>query len=80
MPPKADAKAKQAATGENDQARMEREVIEKELVINALRQKLDRSASSVLRRGPVVKWTTKARKSPCRILQLATCVMPPIKT
>ncbi|KAK9843268.1 hypothetical protein WJX74_009475 [Apatococcus lobatus] len=42
MPPKTDVKARQTATGETEQASLGRDVIEKELVINALRQKLDR--------------------------------------
>lgn len=63
MPPKADVKAKPAATGENDQARLEREVIEKELVINALRQKLDRLANSASCREKIIEWPDSAQES-----------------
>ncbi len=42
MPPKAEAKTRQTVTQGNELANLERDVVEKELVINTLRQKLDR--------------------------------------
>ena len=42
MPPKAEAKTRQTVTQGNELASLERDVVEKELVINTLRQKLDR--------------------------------------
>ena len=44
MPPKPEAKPRQSAAQEAGQASLERDVVEKELIINGLRQKLDRSA------------------------------------